>query len=140
MRIEAAVVAGRLGPAAKTRTASPGPSGDWLKVICIYTRDADDVADRERVRRAVAALGFAQELTYKTDDETLRSLEAPRMVAASTWADGKSTRHLLPFHNDGDPALCGLRAGVHGWENQNHVVPDAYNPIYCRACLEALGK
>lgn len=139
-RIEAAVVAGRLGPAAKTRTASQGPPGESLKVICIYTRDADATADRERIRRAVAALGFTQELVYKTDEETLLGLETPRMVAASTWADGKMVRHLLPLRNDGGPALCGLRAGLHGWENQNHVVPDAYNPIYCRACLAALEK
>ena len=140
VRIEEAVVAGRLGPAAKTRTGSPGPPSDWLKVICIYTRDADNIDDRERVRRAVAELGFTQELIYKSDDETLHGLDAPRMVAASTWADGKKTRHLLPLHNNGEAALCGLRAGPHGWENQNHVVPDAHNPIYCRACLAMVGK
>ncbi len=92
------------------------------------------------MRREIQALGFTQELVYKTDDETLLNAHAPQMVAASTWADGKKARHLLPLRNDGDPALCGLRAGLHGWENQNQVVPDAFNPIYCRACLAAIER
>ena len=135
--IEAAVVQGRLGPAAKTRTASPGVSGDWLKVICIYTRDALDDADRQRVHRQIKALGFTQDLVYKSDEDTLRLLDLPRLASAMTWADGKKARHFLDAD---DHALCRLDSGLHGWENSNHVSPDPFNQLLCRACLAVMGK
>lgn len=135
--IEAAVVQGRLGPAAKTRTASPGVPGDWLKVICIYTRDSKDTADRQRVRRELQALGFSNELVYKSDEETLRLLDLPQLPSAMTWADGKKARHFLGAE---DRAACGLDPGLHGWENSNHVSPDPFNRLLCPACLAVMGK
>ena len=134
--IEAAVEQGRLGPAAKTRTASPGVPGDWLKVICIYTHDAHDDADRERVRRTIRELGFAQELVYKTDEDTMLIADLPPVASAMTWADGKKARHLLDAE---ERALCGLDAGLHGWENSNAVTPDPFNQLLCRACLAKNG-
>lgn len=136
-KVEAAVQQGRLGPATKTRTASPGVPGDWLKVICIYTRDALDHADRERVRRELHAVGFTQELVYKSDDDTLRLLDLPRLSSAMTWADGKKARHFL---DDDGLALCRLRPGLHGWENNNHVSPDPFNQLLCRPCLAVMWK
>jgi hypothetical protein len=71
-KIAAAVKAGKLGPAAKTRTAAPSAyaDGDDSKVICVYTRDADDLEDRERIRRQLQRLGFKVD-KYRTDAETL---------------------------------------------------------------------
>lgn len=62
---------GELGPAAKVRTARPHPLwvDDGSRPICIYTSDAGDEVDRERVRRMLAWLGFTPE-RYKTDEET----------------------------------------------------------------------
>ncbi len=72
--IEAAVEAGKLGPAAKTRTASPNPFPipDAWTVICVYTRDADDIEDVNRVRDQLRELGIRHGLRYKTDDESRR--------------------------------------------------------------------
>lgn len=134
--IEAAVEEGRLGPAAKTRTASPAVPGDWLKVICIYTHDAGDEADRQRVRSTLQALGFAQELVYKTDADTLLLKDLPQRPSAMTWADGKKRRHFLDAE---EHALCGLDPGMQGWENSNHVSPDPFNQLLCRACLARMG-
>ena len=71
--IRAAVAAGRLGPAAKTRTAMPGilDNPESCSVICVYTADAEDLADRKRVRRQLTRLGFTR-LAYKTDEQTRR--------------------------------------------------------------------
>lgn len=135
--IEAAVAQGRLGPAAKTRTASPGVPGDWLKVICVYTRDAKDGADRERVRRELQGLGFTQDVVYKSDDDTLRLIDLPQLSSAMTWADGKKARHFLDA--DGH-ALCRLSPGLPGWENNNPVSPDPFNQLLCRTCLGVMGK
>lgn len=129
--VEAAVVQGRLGPAAKTRTGSPGVPGDWLKVICIYTRDAKDDVDRERVRQELVHLGFKQELAYKTDDDTMLTAALPQLPSAMTWADDKKARHLLAD----EQALCGLDPGLFGWQNSNHITPDPFNQLLCRACL-----
>jgi hypothetical protein len=134
--IESAVVAGRLGPAAKTRTGSPGIPGDWLKVMCIYTRDAADLADRERVRGQLVALGFRQDLVYKTDEDTLLLADLPQLASAMTWADGKKARHFLVDEH----AMCGLDPGHTGWENSNAMSPDPYNQLLCRACLVVIGK
>lgn len=134
--IETAVEEGRLGPAAKTRTASPGVPGDWLKVICIYTHDVHDDADRERVRRTIQALGFAQELVYKSDADTMLIADLPRVASAMTWADGKKWRHFLDAE---ERALCRLDAGMHGWEHSNAVTPDPFNQLLCRACLAKNG-
>lgn len=70
-RIKVALKAGRLGPSAKVRTAVPHPiySND-VKVICVYTSDHQDEADKQRVRKVLRRLGFNERLRYKTDDET----------------------------------------------------------------------
>lgn len=134
--IEVAVEAGQLGPAAKARTGSPGDPGDWLKVICVYTRDATDEGDRERVRLELVRLGFTQDLVYKTDDDTLLIAAQPMVPSAMTWADSKKARHLLAD----EQALCGLDPGLTGWQNSNHVTPDPFNQLLCRACLGSREK
>lgn len=71
-----ALHAGRLGPSAKVRTAVPHPLySNRVKVICVYTKDADDEADKARVRRELEKLGFVEPLTYRTDAETLAGKE-----------------------------------------------------------------
>ena len=133
--VEAAVIAGCLGPAAKTRTGSPGIPGDWLKVMCIYTRDAADLRDRKRVHDQLVALGFHQDLVYKTDDDTLLLANLPQLASAMTWTDGKKARHFLVD----EQAMCGLHPGHAGWENSNAVAPDPFNQLLCRACLAVIG-
>ncbi len=63
----------RLGPSAKARTAlaHPDVEPNGHLVICVYTHDSRDATDKERVRRALANLGF-QKVRYKTDAETRR--------------------------------------------------------------------
>lgn len=65
---------GHLGPSIKARTAVPHPFlGNDTKVICVYTKDSQDEADKDRVRRELHRLGFKQHLRYKTDEETMKS-------------------------------------------------------------------
>lgn len=75
--IRAALLQGRLGTSAKTRTAMPHPfiEPDGKTVICVYTADSLDVADRNRVMKVLHELGF-RDLRYKTDEETLRDWRA----------------------------------------------------------------
>ncbi len=63
--IAQAVVSGELGPSAKVgpQGASEGPQA----LICVYTYDFTDVADRRRVRARLRALGHAKPLSYKPD-------------------------------------------------------------------------
>lgn len=68
--------AGRLGPSAKVRTAVPHPFySNRVKVICVYTKDAEDAVDKARVRLGLYRLGFIEPLTYRTDAETLAGKE-----------------------------------------------------------------
>ena len=41
-------------------------------MICVYTRDADDIEDVNRVRDQLRELGIRHGLRYKTDDESRR--------------------------------------------------------------------
>ena len=63
----------RLGPSVKARTAAPHP---WRNrpgtVICVYTKDSNDEADKQRVLAELHRLGFTQNMRYKTDEETRR--------------------------------------------------------------------
>lgn len=71
-----ALKAGRLGPSAKVRTAVPHRFyPNFVKVICVYTKDAEDAADKARVRLELYRLGFVEPLTYRTDAETLAAKE-----------------------------------------------------------------
>lgn len=71
--IRSALLQGKLGPAAKTRTAMRHPfvEPDGKSVICVYTYDCLDVKDRNRVLRMLGNLGF-QDVRYKTDEESRR--------------------------------------------------------------------
>jgi hypothetical protein len=67
--IRRAVVAGRLGHAAKVSTALPDPlSPDPKKhMICVYTANEDDAADVRRVRGVLRGLGITWKIPYKSD-------------------------------------------------------------------------
>ncbi len=72
-KIAAATRGGRLGHAAKVSTAWENPlsTNRGKHVICVYTRDHEDVEDVRRVRAALRELGFVHPIAYKTDDATL---------------------------------------------------------------------
>lgn len=63
---------GLLGIGAKTSTAKPNPNSPSSKngVICVYTYDADDIADVKRVLEQLRSLGFNGRLNYKEDEQT----------------------------------------------------------------------
>jgi hypothetical protein len=71
--IRTALLQGKLGPAAKTRTAMRHPflAPDGKTVICVYVADSIDPRERNRVLRMLGNLGF-QNVRYKTDEETRR--------------------------------------------------------------------
>lgn len=64
---------GRLGGSAKVATARPNPNATNpnVRVICVYTYDADDEEDVTRVREELRRLGYTRKIPYKTDDATL---------------------------------------------------------------------
>ena len=62
-RIKAATEAGQLGYKSKVATASRGAIDE--RVIHVMTYDADDRADVERVRAALADLGYGETLRYE---------------------------------------------------------------------------
>ena len=70
--IRAETLAGRLGVAAKVATAmkNPNATSDRVKLICVYTYNADDLIDVRRVRERLRELGFLKKLPYKTDAAT----------------------------------------------------------------------
>lgn len=69
-RVRLAVERGNLGGLAKVSTAAwPDPQGDL--VICVYTRDAEDLADVRRVLRELRDAGIWEgRLVYKRAAET----------------------------------------------------------------------
>lgn len=71
--IRTAVEEGKLGDSAKVATAKPNPNArdKNIKLICVYTYDAEDKEDVLRILQALRDLGFSQGLTYKTDEATL---------------------------------------------------------------------
>jgi hypothetical protein len=74
-RIKQAVEDGKLGGVAKVSTAMPNPNSRNASthVICVYTYDAHDEADVQRVRSSLRDLGFTSEISYKTDAATMES-------------------------------------------------------------------
>jgi hypothetical protein len=71
-------LAGRLGPSAKAATVkhNENSADPGVKVICVYTRDADDRADVMRVRARLFELGFTNKLPYKSNETTRAGLYA----------------------------------------------------------------
>ncbi len=65
-------VSGLLGIASKAATAKTNglARNAWIKVICIYTYDFDDMEDVMRVRARLRELGFIKKLSYKSDQAT----------------------------------------------------------------------
>jgi hypothetical protein len=72
-KIRAATEVGQLGSSAKVSTAKENPNAKDPKagVICVYTHDADDVADCRRVREGLRKLGVTGKIPYKTDADTI---------------------------------------------------------------------
>lgn len=75
----------------------------------------------------VARLGRPME-DWRHADRFLGSL-------ASTWADNKSRRHILPMLCDDERALCGMEQGLFGWENQNNLHSRDLPPGVCVRCM-----
>jgi hypothetical protein len=73
-KIKEAVEEGKLGGIAKVSTARPNPNSPdpATRVICVYTYDADDKADVDRVRSSLRELGFTNKISYKTDAATIQ--------------------------------------------------------------------
>jgi hypothetical protein len=69
-RIKAAVEAGRLGGLAKVATSPREYRLGFMHVVCVYTYDAEDVADVRRVRQELRAMGYTWKIGYKTDEAT----------------------------------------------------------------------
>jgi hypothetical protein len=72
-KIKQAVEDGKLGGVAKVSTAMPNPNSrnSSTHVICVYTYDADDEADVERVRSSLRDLGLTSKIPYKSDAATI---------------------------------------------------------------------
>jgi hypothetical protein len=71
-RIKEAVEQGRLGRTAKVATAKQSPleRNPAERVICVYTDDWTDEYEVRRVHAELYDLGFAQPMSYKTDEAT----------------------------------------------------------------------
>ncbi|MEW6684459.1 MAG: putative phosphothreonine lyase domain-containing protein [Nitrospirota bacterium] len=71
--IKAATEAGRLGDRSKVATAKPRVTAKDpnARVICVYTYDAADEGDVQRVREVLRELGVTWRIPYKTDQDTL---------------------------------------------------------------------
>jgi hypothetical protein len=71
-RIKAATENDLLGCSAKVATMRENPNAVSrdTKVICVYTYDVEDDADRTRIRQALRDLGVTWKIPYKTDEAT----------------------------------------------------------------------
>lgn len=71
-RIATAVREGRLGGHAKVSTSRPNRLSNEPErhVICVYTYDAEDKTDVDRVRAELRTLGITDRIPYKTDQAT----------------------------------------------------------------------
>lgn len=79
LKIRDAVRDGRLGSSAKCATSRPNPNAaSSARVICVYTYDAEDVADVMRVRTVLRELGVTHKIPYKTDAATHQGLYGVR--------------------------------------------------------------
>ena len=71
-RVVAALVAGKLGPAAKTPPPDPpgggGGAGPRTAVLIVYTNDWEDREDVLRVGLALRQIARVNQLSYKTDE------------------------------------------------------------------------
>lgn len=72
-KIRKATKDGLLGSGSKVSTARPNPNSSNPNkfVICVYTYDATDDADRTRIREELRALGIVSKIPYKTDRATI---------------------------------------------------------------------
>lgn len=72
-KVKKALKSGKLGCGAKVATARPHPRAKSPdeRVLCIYTRDWQDVEDVFRVREGLRELGVTWKIPYKTDADTL---------------------------------------------------------------------
>ena len=61
---------GKLGPEAKCSTKMGQKKDGNDYVICVYTRDHEDVKDVMRVREQLRLLGVTKDIPYKTDEMT----------------------------------------------------------------------
>lgn len=87
LKIGRATSEGLLGIASKVATAKPTRYDKDSRVICVYTRNSNDVDDVKRVRSALRDLGFVSSLKYKTDRDTV---------------DGKYGSDAWLYEGDGD--------------------------------------
>lgn len=70
--IKKATEKGALGPYSKVSTAKPDPKSRGLEhVICVYTRDSDNVKDVMRIRAQLKKMGIIKPIPYKTDQATV---------------------------------------------------------------------
>jgi hypothetical protein len=70
--IKAATEKGTLGPSSKTSTGrdNPNSTSAGVKVIIVYTHDANDCSDVGRILKELRRLGFVGRLNYKSDADT----------------------------------------------------------------------
>lgn len=66
-KIEAATLAGDLGPVSKVSTMYPTQHDRRRKVICVYVCDIDDMDDVMAIREKLRELGITWLIHYKTD-------------------------------------------------------------------------
>ena len=80
-------VAGKLGIAAKVSTARKSKHSDpgGKHVICVYTKDHDDVRDVFEVRERLRDLGVEDPIPYKTNEMTRRGIYAGGNKPASKY-------------------------------------------------------
>jgi hypothetical protein len=78
-RVEAATKEGKLGCDAKVATAydSSLTARAGQHVLCIYTADYEDHDNVGRVLCELRAMGFADRMSYETDDATLAGRYGP---------------------------------------------------------------
>ncbi|XP_041360568.1 UPF0696 protein C11orf68 homolog [Gigantopelta aegis] len=76
MTIANAVVANKLGQAAKVSCRDSPASDDGSHVICVYTKDFTDVDDVMRVELMLRQLGVTGRLMYKPDIYTILGIYA----------------------------------------------------------------
>jgi hypothetical protein len=92
LAIRNATTAGRLGCSAKAATARPSAStqSQRVRVICVYTADAEDHGQVDEVLAGLRDLDVNWQLTYKTNEAT-RAGRYGAGVSAYVSAPGKRT-------------------------------------------------
>ena len=71
-KIRESLLKGHLGSTIKAATARPNPNAtsSEIKVICVYSYDADDKEDVMRIRKALREIGVTWRIPYKLDEDT----------------------------------------------------------------------